>query len=1133
MSDVLRMLPPAWGRGNGFSTCLLALSAALGAPQAFAQGLSPQDPAYWETPEYYGSHALAQINASPAYALGFTGANVKVGVADSGIDGRHPEFTGRLLPGYDFTRNIPILPGQYDDPDGHGTHVTGIIAAARNDVEMQGVAFNALIIPARVGDGGVFGLDNYISTAWPFLIAQGASIINSSFSLTGCKVGSPPPCNVTEYTRADIEENFPNTLARMRESAQAGVLMVIANGNAAQPSPDTLAGMPYLFPELHGNILAVAALDANNRMADFSNRCGVAMAWCVSAPGDDIYSTYPLGRGTGTDRGYKLDGGTSQAAPVVSGVAALVKEAFPWFTAHDLQQTILTTATDLGAAGVDEIYGWGLVNAGKAVRGYGQFTATAVLDTQGYTSTFANDISGVGGLVKAGAGTLILAGTNSYAGGTAITGGTLQLGAGGTTGSILGDVVNNGVLAFKRSDAAGFAGTISGTGAVLQSGSGTLSLTGQNSYSGGTTVTAGTLSVGADRNLGAPTSALTLNGGTLAASASFTNARAVALGADGGTFAIATASNTLTLSGSLTGTGGLTKTGDGRLLLLADTLFIGVTTVAGGTLQIGNGGTVGMVAGDIVNNAALVFNRSDTYTVPGSLSGTGTLAFTGGGTALFTAASDFAGAVALEQSTLRFQPGSSTASAYTVNAGGVLGGTATIGGLTLNAGGTVAPGYSPGTLTVNGPVTFNAGSVFMQTTDTLTGTFGSVAANYAFLDPTLSYDAQTVFLTLTYTGADYISFAQTANQATTAVAAQALGNDNAVHDAILMLAEGAVPGALNALSGELYPSLSTVIQQQSIYLRDAVTGRLRQAAAQAPTAGSATPLATAATAAGPATAHLSQDLTPTLWAQGYGGWGSSFSNGNAASITNTIGGVFAGADVDLEGTRIGVFGGFSQSSLAVADRSSSASMDGYDLGLYAGTRIGAVALRGGAAYGWHDVSTARTILFPGFLDATTAGAITGTAQLFAEAGYQMAVGGLEMEPFVGLAYLHVGGGSFSEGGGAGALLVDLDARDTLTTTLGLRAAARLTFAGRTVTPSLTLGWQHAFGDLTPEAQMRFAGGLTAFTVAGVPIAQDAALVGADLGVALSDRASLTVSYLGQIGSAAAQNAFTAKAALQF
>ncbi|OYW31678.1 MAG: hypothetical protein B7Z45_10135, partial [Azorhizobium sp. 12-66-6] len=95
-------------------TLLLALSASLGAAQA--QSLTPQDPAYWETPEYYGSHALAQINASTAYALGFTGANVKVGVADSGIDGRHPEFAGRLLPGYDFTQNIPILPGQYDDP---------------------------------------------------------------------------------------------------------------------------------------------------------------------------------------------------------------------------------------------------------------------------------------------------------------------------------------------------------------------------------------------------------------------------------------------------------------------------------------------------------------------------------------------------------------------------------------------------------------------------------------------------------------------------------------------------------------------------------------------------------------------------------------------------------------------------------------------------------------------------------------------------------------------------------------------------------------------------------------------------------------------------------------------------------
>jgi len=151
------------------------------------------------------------------------------------------------------------------------------------------------------------------------------------------------------------------------------------------------------------------------KSTDFSNRWrrgeGLVL---VCARCRDLFNR-ALGFGTGTDGGYLPYDGTSMATPVVSGVAALVKEAFPWFTAHDLQQTLLTTATDLGAPGVDEIYGWGLVNAAKAVLGYGQFVETATLDTKGYSSTFSNDISGAGGLVKAGAGTLTLIGANTYA----------------------------------------------------------------------------------------------------------------------------------------------------------------------------------------------------------------------------------------------------------------------------------------------------------------------------------------------------------------------------------------------------------------------------------------------------------------------------------------------------------------------------------------------------------------------------------------------------------------------------------------------------------------------------------------------------------------------------------------------
>ena len=111
------------------------------------------------------------------------------------------------------------------------------------------------------------------------------------------------------------------------------------------------------------------------------------------------------------------------------------------------------------------------------------------------TFTVSQGLSGTGGLTKLGPGTLMLTGANSYTGGTTISAGTLQIGNGGTTGSIAGNLVNNGALVFNRSDAVTFNGAISGGGSVTQSGAGNLILSNTNTYTGATTVNAGTLSV--------------------------------------------------------------------------------------------------------------------------------------------------------------------------------------------------------------------------------------------------------------------------------------------------------------------------------------------------------------------------------------------------------------------------------------------------------------------------------------------------------------------------------------------------------------------------------------------------------------------------------------------------------------
>ncbi|GGF67911.1 hypothetical protein GCM10007301_29530 [Azorhizobium oxalatiphilum] len=592
-------------------------------------------------------------------------------------------------------------------------------------------------------------------------------------------------------------------------------------------------------------------------------------------------------------------------------------------------------------------------------------------------------------------------------------------------------------------------------------------------------------------------------------------------------------------------------------------------------------------------NGTLAFNRSDTYFFPGTISGDGQVIFTGSGTVRFSSPDAYTGPISVNDATMHLEEGSVSTSPVTVNDGGVISGNGTIGGLVVNNGGVAAPGNSPGTISVSGPVTFNSGSVYRVdvtpagehdliiatgavtlssganvqvvavpgvyavnsqyaiVTTTLangrTGTFGGVTSDFAFLTPTLTYDSQNVYLTLVYddgssTGGGggsgggtssprFAAYATSANTLASANAAQALGLGNPLFDAIVTLPVSGVPVAFNAISGEIYPSTASVIQQQSSYLRDAVTTRLRQSVT-APGAESLAP------AGRGATAQLSASLTPTLWAQGYGGWGNTFGDGNAASISNSIGGFLIGADVAvLPNARMGVFGGYSQSQFDVDARSSSGSMDNYDVGLYGAAQFGALAVRGGLSYTWHDVSVDRTVAFPGVYQTLSAGYDTGTTQVFGELGYDVTVGAYAFEPFVGAAYVATNGASFSETsrlpGSFTGLNVDMASFDTFYTTLGLRAATSVQVMGYTLSPSVTVGWQHAFGDVAPTAAMRFQGGVTPFQISGAPIAQDGLLLGAGLSYALSDMASLAVNYTGQIASSASQNAFSAQFSLKF
>lgn len=212
--------------------------------------------------------------------------------------------------------------------------------------------------------------------------------------------------------------------------------------------------------------------------------------------------------------------------------------------------------------------------------------------------TWDTAISGSFGLTKLGTGTLVLSGANTYTGPTTINAGTLQIGNGGTLGSIAGNIVNNAAVAFNRSDALSFSGVISGTGSVTKLGAGTMTLTSTNTYTGATLINGGLVEFSAANNFG--TGNITINGGGIRWATGNTTDISFSLtayGPGGATFD--TNGNNVSLPTPHSGAGGITKIGAGTLTLSNANLFTGGTTVNGGTLKLITGGPTGTIRGAV------------------------------------------------------------------------------------------------------------------------------------------------------------------------------------------------------------------------------------------------------------------------------------------------------------------------------------------------------------------------------------------------------------------------------------------------------------------------------------------------------------------------------------------------------
>jgi len=734
------------------------------------------------------------------------------------------------------------------------------------------------------------------------------------------------------------------------------------------------------------------------------------------------------------------------------------------------------------------------------------------------------------------------------------------------------------VLADQQASATGWNGRD-----LTKNGAGTLTLSAQNTYTGATTVNAGTLSMGAANAIASSTAVNIGSGATLALNDfsqtvnNLTGAGTVNLGTAAATAMTASNSTDTTFSGTITGAGALVKAGNGALRLAGANHYTGGTTITAGTL-IGTSESFGPA--DVLNNATFVIDQPTAATMAQAINGTGSLIKTGAGMLNLTGNSNLSGPTTLAGGRLAVNGflGNSTLS---LAAGTWLQGNGTVGTL-HNDGGTVTPGNSIGTLHVNGNYTQGAGAGYIAEIDPSTSATGdsiqvngtatlapgatltpprtalrgfSLNAAYLILSTTGGvngkftltddghgsfyllqdeYDGNNVYLK-TRQYRTFASAAKTPNQIATANGLQSLPGSSTLRDAVGRLnSDDEARAAFDMLSGEIHASLKSTLLTDTRYLRDSAIDRLRRSQCL-PGASEAVGTMPDVQTQRPSTARCEAPSDGfQVWARTFGTHDSISTDGNAAKMTQNLFGFLAGADSEVApGWRAGALAGYSHGRVNVNDRNSNAQTDNFHLGAYGGTSFGNIGARVGASASWHSIDTERTPTFTDFRDKLESQYSARTLQAFTDVGYRFALDNLALEPFANAAFANLHGNGFNEGGSPAALSAG-SSNDNLTfTTLGIRSAASLeTITGTKMTFSMMAGWQHTFGSDFPLQTMRFAGG-DPFTVAGVPIARNAALVEAGVSLQVGANTSVGLSYSGRYGGGASSETIQGMFSMRF
>ncbi|ANN80651.1 autotransporter outer membrane beta-barrel domain-containing protein [Bordetella flabilis] len=473
------------------------------------------------------------------------------------------------------------------------------------------------------------------------------------------------------------------------------------------------------------------------------------------------------------------------------------------------------------------------------------------------------------------------------------------------------------------------------------------------------------------------------------------------------------------------------------------------------------------------------------------------------------------------------------------------------------------------------------------------GRFTGASSAYAFLTPTLSYDTNNAFMTLSRNDVPIGSVGNTGNQSSVGGAldneappvngsgsaptgngsapgsgsgsasgasgtggasstgaaaatpdgngglagsvAQAAGGTGAsqVASAVLTMTPDEARSALNMLSGEAYASTASVLQSLADTVRMLPLARLR-GNLDAPTlAGRPTAQLGAASADA-----MPQSGAYPVWAQVFGNWRTFSSDGNASRVRQSDGGLFVGGDGAVGGDwRLGGALGYTGSHSSIANVSSRTHVDSYTATLFGGRNFhvgpGHFRFTAGAAYTWHDIETKRDVAAGTLNQQLESSYHANSTQVFTELGYNLPLGeAYTIEPFAGVAWNQLRTRDFDESGGTAALHGTGRTDNVTSTTLGLRGAWQF---GADRAPSrltASLGWRHAMGDVKPRQELAFDGG-GPFTVTGVPIARDAVVLGLGAEMTIARNTTAGIAYDAQFGGGNRQQSGLLKVAMRF